>query len=58
MTGYCVKAGSAKQGDGPMYVTLDDPATTVTIAYVSGKAVSHYSVFYEPTPTPTPTPNS
>jgi hypothetical protein len=52
ITGYCVKAGSAKQGDGPMYVTLDEPATTVTITHVSGKAISHYSVIYEPTPTP------
>lgn len=60
ITEYCVKAGSAKRGDGPMYVTPDEPATTVTITHVSGKAISHYSVFYEPmsTPSPTPTPNS
>lgn len=58
ITGYCVKAGSVRQGNGPVFVTLDEPATTVTITHVSGKAISHYSVFYEPTPTPTPTPGS
>jgi hypothetical protein len=57
ITGYCVKAGSSKQGDGPSFVTLEEPATTVTITHVSGKAISHYSVFYGPTSTPTPTPS-
>jgi hypothetical protein len=58
ITGYCVKAGSVKQGDGPVYVLLDEPATTVTITHVSGKAISHYTVYYEPTYEPTPTPTS
>ena len=57
ITGYCVKADLAKQWDGPVFVTLEEPATTVTITHVSGKAISHYSVFYEPTSTPTPTPS-
>jgi hypothetical protein len=56
--GYCVKAGSANQGNGAMFVMLDEPATTVTITHESGKAISHYTVFYEPAPTPTPTPYS
>jgi len=57
ITGYCVKAGSAKQGDGPVYVTLDEPATTVTIEHPSGKAISHYTVFYAPAPSPSPSPS-
>ena len=57
ITGYCVKAGSAKQGDGPVFVTLDEPATTVTIMHPSGKAISHYTVFYGPTSSPSPTPS-
>ena len=40
---YCVKAGSAQQGEGPVYVPVDPPAKTVTITYPSGKAISHYS---------------
>lgn len=54
ITGYCVKAGSKNQGNGPVVVTLDEPATTVTITHPSGKAISHYTVFYGPTPSPTP----
>lgn len=61
--GYCVKAGSVKQGDGPVYVDVDPPVAELTFGYPSGKAVSHYSVGWTmslPTPTvtftPTPTP--
>lgn len=57
ITGYCVKAGSDKQGDGPVDVVVDPPAATVTISHPSGKAISHYTlvtVKAEPTPEPTP----
>ena len=56
IVGYCVKAGSAQQGDGPEFVVVDPPATEVTITHSTGKDVSHYSVTYAPAPTPTPTP--
>ncbi|GAB4086758.1 hypothetical protein GCM10028784_33880 [Myceligenerans cantabricum] len=58
ITGYCVKAGSAKQGLGPEYKTFDPPVAEVTIKHSSCKDISHYTVTYtdapgEPTPTPT-----
>ena len=56
ISGYCVKAGSAKQGLGPEYVTVDPPLSTVTIAHTSGKDISHYALEYTPWPSPTPTP--
>jgi len=50
ISGYCVKAGSANQGDGPRYVTLDSPQKTVTLTYQDSeghaKALSHYSLSY------------
>lgn len=47
ITGYCVKAGSINQGDGPIY--FDGLSlTSLVISYPSGKAVSHYSVSYGP----------
>lgn len=46
ISGYCVKAGSANQGLGPEFVTVDPPQKTVTIAHSSGKDVSHYSLTY------------
>ncbi|MCW2765950.1 MAG: hypothetical protein JWO11_1909, partial [Nocardioides sp.] len=58
IVGYCVKAGSEKHGDGPVYVTLAVPVTSLVVRHPSGKAVSHYSLAYvttTPTPTPTPT---
>ena len=54
--GYCVKAGSAKQGLGPEFVEVDPPATQVTISHSSGKDISHYTletVEAESTPEPT-----
>ncbi len=54
ITGYCVKAGSIKQGNGPEYVTLSSPEAEITFGHSSGKAVSHYSYSWEPIPTPTP----
>jgi hypothetical protein len=50
ITGYCVKAGSEQSGDGPVYVTLDEPQQSVTITYPGGKAISHYSVDYGTAP--------
>lgn len=50
--GYCVKAGSSNQGDGPVYVTVDPPVKTLTFGYPGGKAVSHYSLSYTTEPTP------
>jgi hypothetical protein len=43
VTGYCVKAGSAKQGNGPESHIVDPPATSVVISHSSGKGISHYS---------------
>lgn len=50
ITGYCVKAGSENQGDGPVYIDSLS-LTTLVIAYpftkgVPPKTVSHYSVSY------------
>ena len=50
--GYCVKAGSVNQGDGPVYVTVDPPVKTLTFGYPDGKAVSHYSLSYTTAPPP------
>ncbi len=55
ITGYCVKAGSANQGDGPEYVTVDPPASSVTITHSSEKDVSHYVVSYTTAPETTTT---
>ncbi|MCK9794908.1 hypothetical protein M1843_14245 [Isoptericola sp. 4D.3] len=55
ISAYCVKAGSAKRGDGPKVVTLDEPVAEVTIAYpTDGKcrAISHYAVAYVDAPQP------
>lgn len=40
---YCVKAGSANQGDGPVYVNVNPPRESVTFTYPGGKDISHYS---------------
>lgn len=59
ISGYCVKAGSVKNGAGPETVTVDPPVAEVTISHSSGKAVSHYTlvtVAAEPTPTEPPAP--
>ncbi|MFE5292932.1 hypothetical protein ACFQ8T_12195 [Isoptericola sp. NPDC056618] len=65
ISAYCVKAGSARQGEGPKIVELDEPVAEVTIAYPTGgkcRAISHYAVEYvdapEPSPSPTTTPSS
>lgn len=56
IVGYCVKAGSAKKGDGPVNMDVDPPAATVTIEHPSGKAISHYTlVTVEAGSTPEPT---
>lgn len=54
ITEYCVKAGSAVQGDGPEYVLVEPPQQTVTISHKSGKDISHYSFSYEAAPTTPP----
>ncbi|GHH75944.1 LPXTG cell wall anchor domain-containing protein [Promicromonospora soli] len=57
ITGYCVKAGSDKQGNGPENYVVDPPAAEVTITHSSGKAISHYTLITvetEPTPSPSP----
>lgn len=54
---YCVKAGSANQGDGPVYVTVSPPAASVTIRHPSGKELSHYTVTLVAAPT-TSTPST
>lgn len=58
ITGYCVKAGSDNQGDGPVDVVVDPPAATVTISHPSGKAISHYTlVTIKVGSTPSPSPS-
>lgn len=46
ISAYCVKAGSIKQGNGPVYVTVNPPTNTVTISHPSGKDISHYTVTF------------
>ena len=50
ITEYCVKAGSAQSGGGPVYVTVDPPQASITIGHPTGKAVSHYSFSFEGPP--------
>lgn len=56
ITGYCVKAGSVNNDNGPVYVPVQPPTAMVTITYPGGKAISHYSLFYTDAPTPPPPP--
>lgn len=59
ITGYCVKAGSANQGEGPEYPVLTPDQlnqNSLTIAHSSGKAISHYSFSWGPAPTTPVTP--
>ncbi len=63
ISGYCVKAGSVKQGEGKggaYFVDLDEPAATVTITYpwgtATGRAISHYALVYTEATTTEPTP--
>ena len=63
ISGYCVKAGSVKQGAGEggvYFVELDEPAASVVITYPwgDGRDISHYALEYidavtEPSPEPT-----
>ncbi|MFD6177960.1 MULTISPECIES: hypothetical protein [unclassified Isoptericola] len=63
ISAYCIKSASAKQGEGPKIVTLDEPVATLTIAYptVNGggksicRGISHYAVAYVDVTTPTET---
>ena len=58
IVGYCVKAGSYQNGEGPVDVVVDPPAATVSISHPSGKAISHYTlVTVKAGPTPEPTPS-
>lgn len=41
---YCVKTGSSNQGDGPVIVEVDPPASTVTIDHPTKSGVSHFIV--------------
>ena len=50
----CVKAGSAKQGNGPEYSVLTADAD---VFHASGKDLSHLSVVSLTSPTPDPTPS-
>jgi hypothetical protein len=51
---YCVKAGSINQGDGPVYVDVTPPQSSVTITYTDqdgrAKDISHYSLSYTEVP--------
>jgi hypothetical protein len=58
VSGYCVKAGSIVQGDGPEYVEVDPSQASVTFGHSTGKDISHYSATFVPKPTPTPTPTT
>jgi hypothetical protein len=67
LTGVCVKAGSAIQGDGPESWTDGIPLVgpgELTVWHSSGKDLSHISVAIEdsepepePSPSPSPSPN-
>ena len=46
ITAVCVKAGSANQGLGAEITYYPGGVTSVTITHSSGKAISHYSVWY------------
>ena len=52
ITGYCVKAGSVNNGDGPEVTTLTTPTSSVTISHSSGKNISHYVIYLAPVPPP------
>ena len=54
ITGYCVKGGSIKKGDGPKY-THGLTSESVEISHPSGKDISHYAVFYTDKPPTTTT---
>ncbi|KZE92863.1 hypothetical protein AVP42_02129 [Agromyces sp. NDB4Y10] len=58
ITEYCVKAGSANQGLGPEYVTVDPPVKSLEITHSSTKDVSHYSFAYEKEQTHTTPPTT
>ena len=52
--GYCIKAGSVKQGLGPRYVAVD-PVASLTISYpAADKNISHYALSYTKATTTTP----
>lgn len=51
ITGYCVKAGSTQQGNGPVYTTLTTPVASLEISHPSGKAISNYSYSLGDAPT-------
>ena len=44
IAGYCVKAGSAGQGDGPESFVLQPPVEEITFGHSSGKDISHYTI--------------
>ena len=44
IAGYCVKAGSAGQGDGPESFLLQPPVVEITFGHSSGKDISHYTI--------------
>jgi len=56
IAGYCVKAGSIKQGLGPESFTLDSPVSSLILAHSSGKDISHYALTFVAEPTQEPTP--
>ncbi len=56
ISGYCVKAGSEKQGLGAEFVTVNPPQASVTITHSSGKGVSHYSLTFVTAPPLPPLP--
>ncbi|MDN4160378.1 hypothetical protein [Nocardioides abyssi] len=53
--GYCVKAGSVQQGNGPVTTPVAPALSSMVIRHPSGKAVSHYSVYLGTIVSPTPT---
>ena len=55
ITEYCIKAGSAQSGGGPVYIDVDPPKASITVGHPSGKDVSHYSFSWEPKPPPSTT---
>jgi hypothetical protein len=55
IVGYCVKAGSVNQGEGPRYYDIEPGVSAFDVAYIANpkRAVSHYSLSFAPAGTPT-----
>jgi hypothetical protein len=58
ITRYCIKAGSAQSGGGPIYIDVDPPQASITVGYPGIDSVSHYSFEWEAELPPTTLPET